>query len=55
MSEEKKEYKGELLDNIKYFRNVAGNVIPEEYKRFRDEIEALIPPGAAASRPVPIL
>ena len=57
MSEENKEYKGELLDNdnIKDFRNMAGNEIPEEYKDFRDEIETLIPPGAAASRPEPIM
>ena len=54
MSEEKKEHKGELLDNIKDFRNVAGNEIPEEYKSFGNEIETLIPPGAAMSRPEPI-
>ena len=56
MSEEKKEYKGELLNDIKDFRNVAGNeMIPKEYKDFANEIETLVPPEAAMSRPEPIV
>ena len=56
MSEEKKEYKGELLDNIKDFTNALGNgiPIPEDYKEFGNEIETLIPPEAAMSRPEPV-